>query len=213
MENEAAIEARAADRLILFSDAVVAIAITLLALELPVPAGRDVSAFWKSVRENDAHYLAFLLSFVAISASWGGHHRIFRAVERIDTPLRMINMFWLMMIILNPLATKMLTTEDHDSLGSHALRYGFYALLQTLAAVALLVIARRLAARHLLVGGDRPMSAGKGEELYGIILGFGLSIPVFFFTMYGWALWIAGPVLAKRVYRPLRERRRGSRDA
>ncbi|WP_333769376.1 TMEM175 family protein [Streptomyces sp. IBSBF 2435] len=151
LENETAIEARASDRLIHFSDAVVAIAITLLALELPVPAGRDVSAFWKS-----------LLSLVAISASPGGRHRIFRAAERIGTLLRMINMFWLMMIILNPLATKMLTTEDHDSLSPHALRYGFYALLQTPAAVALVVIARRLAARHLLVGGDRPIFRGQG---------------------------------------------------
>jgi len=73
VESEQALEARAADRLILFSDAVVAIAITLLALDLPVPDGRNVSEFWRSVREHDDHYLAFLVSFVVIAASWGKH--------------------------------------------------------------------------------------------------------------------------------------------
>jgi uncharacterized membrane protein len=209
VENEEALEARGADRLILFSDAVVAIAITLLALELPVPAGRDVSEFWKSVRENDGHYLAFLISFLAIAASWGGHHRVFRAVERIDPPLRMINMLWLLMIVLNPLATKMLTTEDHDSVGAHALRYGFYALLQVVAGVALLAISRHLTTSHLRAEGVSSFSAtGREEELYGVILGFGLSIPVFFVTTYGWVFWIAGPLLTNRLYRPLRARQR-----
>jgi uncharacterized membrane protein len=214
VDNEEAFEARGTDRLIFFSDAVVAIAITLLALELPVPAGRDVSEFWKSVRENVGHYLAFLISFMVIAASWGGHHRVFRAVERIDTPLRLINMFWLLTIVVNPLATKMLTTEDGDSRGAHALRYGFYALLQVLAGVALLAISHHLTNRHLRAEGLRsPAAAGREEELYGIILGFGLSIPVFFITPYGWVLWIAGPLLANRLYRPLRARRRGFQDA
>ncbi|WP_329134502.1 TMEM175 family protein [Streptomyces sp. NBC_01476] len=214
MENEEVFEARATDRLILFSDAVVAIAITLLALELPVPAGRDASEFWTSVREHDGHYLAFLISFLVIAASWGGHHRIFRAVVRIDAPLRMMNMAWLLMIILNPLATKMLTTEDHDSLGAHALRYGFYALLQVLASLALLALSHHLTTHHLRAEEFRTPSAARGgEQLYGIILGFGLSIPVFFLTPDAWALWIAGPLLTNRLYHPWRTRRDRLRNA
>lgn len=70
MDHEHAAEERATDRLIFFTDAVVAIAITLLALELPVPSGRNVSEFWRSVREHHDEYLAFLISFFVISASW-----------------------------------------------------------------------------------------------------------------------------------------------
>jgi hypothetical protein len=34
------------------------------------------------------------------------------------------------------------------------------------------------------------------RKSYSLILGFGLSIPVFFATTYGWLLWVAIPVLA-----------------
>ena len=43
-----------------------------------------------------------------------------------------------------------------------------------------------------------------GQSL-GLMLGFGLSIPVFFATTYGWVLWFAVPLLVNRL--PLRWRR------
>ena len=69
-EIETEAESRAADRLNLFSDAVVAIAITLLAIELPLPEGSTVHLFWASVRHEAGHYAAFLISFFAIAAAW-----------------------------------------------------------------------------------------------------------------------------------------------
>ena len=49
--------------------------------------------------------------------------------------------------------------------------------------------------------------AESGWESYGTMLGFGLSIPVFFATTYGWVLWIVMPILVARVDRL---RRRGT---
>jgi len=61
---------RAAERLTFFSDAVVAIAMTLLAIDLPVPGGSTVSVFWTSVEHDEGHYATFLVSFVVIAAAW-----------------------------------------------------------------------------------------------------------------------------------------------
>jgi uncharacterized membrane protein len=68
------LQARATDRLMLFSDAVVAIAITLLAIDLPVPAGGTADAFLSSVGDYSGPYWAFLISFASIAAAWSGHH-------------------------------------------------------------------------------------------------------------------------------------------
>lgn len=106
-------ESRATDRLTLFSDAVVAIAITLLAIDLPVPEGGTVPLFWESVRHNSGHYAAFLISFFAIAAAWRDHHDIFKYVRRVDSRLRTLNTLWLLMIVLNPFATNLLTAPGH----------------------------------------------------------------------------------------------------
>ncbi|MFC1418989.1 TMEM175 family protein [Streptacidiphilus sp. N8-3] len=200
---------RAADRLIAFSDAVVAIAMTLLALELPVPSGDTAAELWASARHNQGHYLAFLISFVVIAAAWQQHHRVFDRLRRVDSRLRSLNMLWLLMIVLNPFATKLLTTEGHDSLTANALRWSFYALLQTLAATLMLAMVFHMDEQSLQGPDASPtLVPDTRQQCFGVMIGFGASIPVFFATKYGWLLWIATPWLIKGT-RALRE----SRDA
>jgi uncharacterized membrane protein len=189
---------RAADRLIFFSDAVVAIAITLLALDLPVPEGHHWSEFLKSVHDNDGHYFAFLISFWVISVAWSHHHNVFRHVERVDSRLRNLNFGWLLMIILNPFTTKLLTSRGGDDLTVHAVRFGFYSLLQGVAAVLVLAMIHHMISAHLLEPGSPPLTNGDWAS-YGMILGYGLSIPVFFLITNGWVVWIIVPFLVGRV--------------
>jgi uncharacterized membrane protein len=202
-------ERRSLERLVFFSDAVVAIAITLLAIDLPVPTGTTLDAFWSSARDHDGVYLSFLVSFVTIAAAWSHHRDVFKYVRRTDPRLRNLNMIWLLTIVLVPFATKLLTGYEHHAVGVHALRWGFYALLQTVAAAALLAIMRHLAS-HGLEADDIPGREGavSGWQSYGSMLGFGLSIPVFFATTYGWVLWIVTPILVARLER-FRRRRAG----
>jgi uncharacterized membrane protein len=210
--DEPEYERRAVERLVFFSDAVVAIAITLLAIDLPVPSGATAGAFWSSVREHDGVYLSFLISFLTIAVAWSHHHDAFKYARRTDAWLRNATLIWLLMIILIPFATKLLTAQGHDTLSVHALRWGFYALLQTVEAAALFAMTRHLAS-HDLDAADAARRAGadSGWQTWGSILGFGLSIPVFFATTYGWILWIVMPILVSRVDR-LRRRRQVSSD-
>ncbi len=188
---------RAAERLTFFSDAVVAIAITLLAIELPVPEGGTLSAFWLSVEHDDGHYAAFLISFAVIATAWADHHDLFRYVHGVDARLRLYNTGWLLTIVLNPFATKLLVTEG-QTLTTHALRFGFYALLQVLESVMLYAMLR-----HLIVRGladlPPPVVTSMTRKCYVWMAGFGLSIPVFFVTTYAWLLWIATPLLAGQL--------------
>jgi TMEM175 potassium channel family protein len=64
-----------AERLMLFSDAVLAIALTLLALELPIPDGKDNAEVLHSAYEYRWEYFTFLISFMVIATHWRAHHR------------------------------------------------------------------------------------------------------------------------------------------
>ena len=140
---------RGVERFSLFSDAVVAIAITLLAIELPLPSGNSASALWTSVRHEDGHYIAFLISFTVIAASWNDHFDLFRCIKKVDGRLRTLNAGWLLMIVLNPFATRLLTSRGNEDLYAHALRFGFYALLQVLDTLLMLAMVRHMNSRRL----------------------------------------------------------------
>ena len=204
---EAESQAKAVDRLVGFSDAVIAIAITLLAIDLPVPGGMDAGALWASVRANDGHYAAFLISSMVIALGWTNHHQMFLYVKRADGRLRRLNMAWLLAVVLNPFATRMLTTKGAQSVTAHALRFGFYALLQVAASAVLLAIMRHSAAQDLADGAPSSLVARLVRSCRTTMLSFGLSIPLFFITRYAWLLWFAVPWLLTGSDR-LRQRRR-----
>jgi uncharacterized membrane protein len=197
-EGDLEYETRGVERLTFFSDAVVAIAITLLAIDLPVPDMDKVAAFWAQVRHNDGHYAAFLISFVVIAVTWSNHHEIFRYLKHADPWLRTVNMAWLLTIVLNPFATKLLTGSS--ALDTHALRFGFYALLQTLESAALFAMLRHMVSCRQAPDAPRPLVNDLGWRTWSVLVGFGLSIPVFFVTPDAWVLWIAGPLLLGRLH-------------
>ena len=53
-------------------------------------------------------------------------------------------MAWLLTIVLNPFATKLLTSEGHQPLGVHALRVGVSTLVQALSSGTLLALSRHI---------------------------------------------------------------------
>jgi uncharacterized membrane protein len=208
---DAELESRATDRLTLFSDAVVAIAITLLAIDLPIPDGRTTAVFLSSVRVNSWDYLAFLITFVSIAGSWSTHHDVFRNTRRVDARLRQLDMAWLLMIVLLPFAARLLGNSAGVSQTVHAFRWGFYALVQTLESGILLAMLRYMTASGLSDGLPERLVKSVTRQSYTLMAGFGLSIPVLFATSDGWLLWIAVP-LAAHLLRRFR-RRSGDQDA
>ncbi|HVO44584.1 MAG TPA: TMEM175 family protein [Aggregatilineales bacterium] len=95
-----------------FSDGVLAIAITLLALELkvPPPSGDPGFSLARELLDQWPTYFAFLVSFFFILVIWINHHRLFTVIRRIDNNLLIFNGLLLMSITLIPFVTDLVAT-------------------------------------------------------------------------------------------------------
>ncbi len=94
---------RSVDRLINFSDAVVAVAVTLLALPLVDIAGPEKGeTVWALIAENSGPIYAFLFTFYVVVIMWAAHNRILNSIARYDAFIFWINATWLVSIVLLP---------------------------------------------------------------------------------------------------------------
>jgi uncharacterized membrane protein len=108
--SESARDAHSLERLVFFSDAVFAIAITLLVLEIEVPhlAGASERDFWRALVHLQPSFFAFVLSFLVIGRFWMGHHDLFARIHRYSHRLLFPNLLYLMAIAFMPFATAFL---------------------------------------------------------------------------------------------------------
>lgn len=166
------------ERLLLFSDAVFAIALTLLALDLPVPAGDSNRALWRSfVGHLDNEYLTFLISFLVISRFWMVQHRFFDRVRAADRRLVQVEMLYLLWIVLLPFATRVLGTVGELAFGT-----ALYAVVVALTGATFSWLVA-VCVRHRLVAGPDAEWGPVGRGSLVVAAVFLLSIPV--------ALWNA----------------------
>ena len=96
------------ERLVFFSDAVMAIAITLLAIEIKVPEiAIDLAAqeLPQAIADLWPKLLAFFISFVVIGGNWISHHAMFRMLRRYDRRLLWLNLIHLLFVALMPFTT------------------------------------------------------------------------------------------------------------
>ncbi len=97
------------ERAVFFSDAVIAIAMTLLALDLEVPDTGSSADTWRSLGQHwHDSYFPFLLSFVVIATFWFSHHQFFGKVRRLGGRMIQVNMVFLLMMVLLPFVTRVL---------------------------------------------------------------------------------------------------------
>src|SRR5437763_12328750 len=96
------------NRLEAFSDAVIAIAITVMVLELKVPRGADLEA----LRPLLPVFLAYVLSFVYLGIYWNNHHHMFHAAERVNGAVLWANLHLLFWLSLFPFLTGWMGEND-----------------------------------------------------------------------------------------------------
>ncbi len=97
------------ERMILFSDAVFAIAITILVIEIKVPpldrhTATDAQLV-NALGEMIPKFIGFLVSFFVIGLYWTIHHRMFGYVVNYTPKLLWLNLFFLLAVVLMPFST------------------------------------------------------------------------------------------------------------
>jgi uncharacterized membrane protein len=118
-----------------FSDGVMAVIITLMALELRAPRGATLDA----VAEQVPGLLVYVLSFVVIGLYWNNHHHLLRAADRISGAAMWANLFLLFWLSLIPVLTEWLRDEYR-----HALPAATYGIVALAAGFAYAILVRTL---------------------------------------------------------------------
>jgi len=125
------------DRLNAFTDGVVAIIITIMVLELPVPTEGGFDA----IRPVLPLLGAYVLSFINVGIFWSNHHHMLQSAKRVNGAVLWANLFLLFCLSLIPFVIRWI-----DEVGITAWPVAAYGLLLFLAAFAYIVLERTLMA-------------------------------------------------------------------
>ena len=166
-------------RLEAFSDAVIAIIITIMVLELAPPSETTWDALW----ELRWVFFTYVLSFVYLGIYWNNHHHLIKAADRITGGVLWANLNLLFWLSLFPFATGWM--GEHDFAKVPTAMYGVVLLLAAIAYYTLQTVIVR--AQH-----EPTLDAALGRDLKG------KSSPVVYAV--GIALAFVSPWLSFAVY-------------
>ena len=189
-------------RLEAFSDAVIAIVLTIMVLELKVPHGTDFAA----LRPLAPVFLSYLLSFVYLGIYWNNHHHLLHAVQHVTGPTLWANLHLLFWLSLVPFVTAWMG-ENHYA----AMPVALYGMVLIAAALAYTILVRCLLASHTR---DSAIARAIGRDVKGwislaiyaaaIVVSF--AAPMVAFLMY-WAVAVIWLIPDRRIERALNESR------
>lgn len=187
-------EHRLVHRLLFFTDAVFAIAMTLLVLELKPPVAESGEDLMAALRAMSGHFTAFTMSFALAGVFWVAHMNTLRKLEHFDWPTVWANLVFLFAVTLIPFSTALLGEAGY---GPQAWQiYSVQMIFTSAATTALLLVASR--------GGGRLMGGMDGRERAyrmvramspGIAFGAGWVLARAGLMAWAHACWLLIPVI------------------
>jgi len=157
-------------RLEAFTDGVIAIIITIMVLELKVPAGGELSA----LSQEAPVLLAYVLSFINVGLYWNNHHHLLHATDRIDGRVLWANLFLLFWLSLVPFVIRW-HDESHFAVGATAA----YGVVLGMAAVGYKLTEWAIVVRN---GAQSRVARAIGRDWkgWGSILLYAVAVPLAF---------------------------------
>ena len=190
------------DRTVFFSDAVFAIAMTLLVLDLKLPAmAPDITGAQlnRILLEQRDPLAGFILSFVLVGRIWLSHHRLFNAIKSYDAGLQSINLVALFFVVFLPVPTSLLFEANSQSPWPPVI----YAVTISGSYLSLNWLWRhayRAGLMHPWVDGPMYRLVLRGQDPGWVV--FVLSIPLAFirpdFALFSWILILPASVASDR---------------
>src|SRR5262245_36999957 len=178
------------ERLEAFSDAVMAVIITLLAFELRPPAG----ASWTDLTAVFPGFAIYILSFLFIAIYWNNHHHLLRATTLISGGVMWANMALLLCLSLIPVTAEWIrnayelagpTITLDDRTADIALSVAFFGVVGLASALAYFVLVRTIIRAN---GADSLVGTSVHADLKGKI---SLVLYVIGAAVAFWNVWLA----------------------
>ena len=110
------VQRRSFDRLINFTDAVVAIAITLQLLPLVDIKATEGESIWQLISENSSQIFTFWFSFLILSVLWMKHNQVFKSMRAFDGTIFWLNSLWMALIVFLPWPTALYGSLNDDQM-------------------------------------------------------------------------------------------------
>lgn len=145
------------NRLEAFSDGVIAIIITIMVLDLKVPAGADLA----SLQPLGSTFLCYAMSFIYVAIYWNNHHHMLHAAPRISAAAMWANMGLLFCLSIVPFVTSWMGHHP-----TYAVPVALYGVLLLCCAVSYTILARALIAAN---GRDSALALAIGRDRKGQI--------------------------------------------
>jgi uncharacterized membrane protein len=157
-------------RLEAFSDAVIAIILTIMVLELKVPHGET----WAALRPLLPVFLSYAMSFVFLAIYWNNHHHLLQAVRQVNGRILWANLHLLFWLSLIPFVTAWMG-ENHFT----SVPVALYGVVMLASAIAYTILTVSLVSHH---GKDSPLAIALGKDMKGklSLLIYTLAIPTAF---------------------------------
>jgi len=135
-------------RMLLFSDAVFAIVLTLLALDLRMPSGFDDAHLYGELVAMKGELTAFAISFAIVGVFWIAHLTVLRSLARFDWGVAIANLVFLFTVTVTPFTTTLVGVDG--TMGNGWRLYCVSIIAISLAQVVLLLVCHRDETRLLL---------------------------------------------------------------
>jgi uncharacterized membrane protein len=189
------------ERLVYFSDAVFAIALTLLALDLKLPEGIPAADLDDALVEAWPQLFAYALSFLIVSRTWMSHRADFARIQHFSVNLARLNLALLFFIAMLPAPTSILSDYGDDPTPWPSVLYAtnIAAVYLTMAAIWSYADRAGLMEPEMVPQVHRPVL---NARMVGAAI-FLLSIPAAFalnsYTPLLWLLLLPAPWVTHRV--------------